>query len=175
MIIVRIANSKDAKHIAKLGSTTFTESFGHLFRDKNDLTNYLEKTFSIKKINASILKPNNIFFIAFVDETPVGYAKLKLNSASEFLENKNVSQLQKIYVLKEYLSMRIGFQLQNLLFKTAQFKGSNVIWLSVYEDNLKAIHFYEKNDFKQIGSHQFSIGKEGFLFIAMAKEFNNGN
>ena len=40
-------------------------------------------------------KPNNIFWIAFVNRLPVGYAKLKLYSNSEFIESKDVCQLQK--------------------------------------------------------------------------------
>ena len=62
----------------------------------------------------------NIFWIAFVNRLPVGYAKLKLNSSSRIIESKDVCQLQKIYVLKDFLSMRIGFELQNSLFKKSQ-------------------------------------------------------
>ena len=60
------------------------------------------------------------FWIAFVNRLPVGYAKLKLYSNSEFIESKDVCQLQKIYVLKDFLSMKIGFGLQDLLLKKSQ-------------------------------------------------------
>ena len=55
---------------------------------------------------------------------------LKLNSKSEFIESKSVCQLQKIYVLKDFLSMRIGFELQNLLLQKSKLEF-NKIWLSV--------------------------------------------
>jgi ribosomal protein S18 acetylase RimI-like enzyme len=169
MIKVRIANKYDAVQIAMLGRITFTETFGHLFGDKNDLLTYSNKTFSVSKIKSGFKNPNNIFFIAFVDNLPVGYAKLKLNSKSEFIRTKSVCQLQKIYVLGEFLSMKIGLQLQNLLLEKAKENKFDEIWLSVYEDNNKAIKFYEKNDFKTIGRHHFQIGKENFKFIAMSK------
>ena len=78
---------------------------------------YYDWTFSVQKIEDGIEKPNNIFWIAFANRLPVGYAKLKLNSSSEFLESKSVCQLQKIYVLKDFLSMKIGFELQDALLK----------------------------------------------------------
>ena len=67
----------------------------------------------------------------YVNRLPVGYAKLKLNSNSEFIESKDVCQLQKIYVLKDFLSMKIGFGLQDLLLKKAKELNFNKVWLSV--------------------------------------------
>ena len=169
-IEIRLAKKEDAQFIALLGRITFTETFGHFFRDKKDLLDYYNLTFSIEKIENGIEKPNNIFWIAFVNRLPVGYAKLKLNSKSEFMESKNTCQLQKIYVLKDFLSMKIGFELQNLLLKKSKELEFNKIWLSVLNSNERAINFYKKNGFEKIGNHDFQIGKENFEFIAMKKE-----
>ncbi|HDZ04291.1 hypothetical protein LCGC14_0239570 [marine sediment metagenome] len=169
-IEIRIANKDDAGFIALLGRITFTETFGHFFKDKQDLLDYYGSTFTVDKIENSIYKPNNVYWIAFVDRLAVGYAKLKLNSQSEFITEENVCQLQKIYVLKDFLSMKIGFELQNSLLKTAQEKGFSEIWLSVLNSNERAVNFYIKNEFKGIGTHDFQIGKENFEFIAMSKQ-----
>ena len=167
---IRIANKNDAEFIALLGRVTFTETFGHFFKDKQDLLNYFNATFSVDKIENSIAKPNNVYWIAFVDRLAVGYAKLKLNSNSEFIALEDVCQLQKIYVLKDFLSMKIGFNLQNLILEKAKEKGNSCIWLSVLKSNERAINFYRKNGFQHIGNHNFTIGKENFKFIAMSKE-----
>ena len=168
-IEIRLAKKEDARFIALLGRTTFTETFGHFFRDQKDLIDYYNLTFSVQKIEDGIKKPNNIFWIAFVNRLPVGYAKLKLNSSSEFIESKDVCQLQKIYVLKDFLSMRIGFELQDSLLKKAKKLSFNKVWLSVLNSNERAINFYKKTGFEKIGNHDFQIGKENFKFIAMLK------
>ncbi len=170
IIKIRIANTKDAQCIALLGRTTVTETFGHLFSDKNDLMAYYERTFSVAKISSSMQKPNNVFFMAFADELPVGYGKLKLDSQSSFLAGKNVCQLQKIYVLKDFLSMKIGLQLQTKMIETAVKAQYDEIWLSVLHTNERAKRFYQKNGFRQIGEHDFSIGKEEFLFHVLSKK-----
>lgn len=167
---IREATIDDAVHIALLGRVTFTETFGHYFKDPNDLMEYYERTFSVQKIRSSLLKPNNVFWIAFVNELPVGYAKLKLHSPSEFVYYKKVAQLQKIYVLKDFLSMKIGFQLQQKLIEKAIQSGKQGIWLSVLDENIRAINFYKKNKFSPVGQHDFDIGKEHFEFIVMAKK-----
>ena len=168
-IEIRLAKKEDAPSIALLGRTTFTETFGHFFRDQQDLIDYYNLTFSVQKIEAGIEKPNNIFWIAFVDRLPVGYAKLKLNSPSEFVESADVCQLQKIYVLKDFLSMKIGLGLQDALLKKAKALNFDNVWLSVLDSNERAINFYKKAGFEEIGNHDFQIGKENFAFVAMGK------
>ena len=168
-LVIKKSEIKDAVLISLLGRITFTETFGLFFKDKNDLLNYYEKTFSVQKIEKSMENPNNKYWIAFVDDLPVGYAKLKLESKSSFIESNNTCQLQKIYVLKDFISMKIGFELQNQLLNTARELGYKQIWLSVLNSNDRAINFYKKNEFEKIGSHDFQIGKENFDFIAMSK------
>ena len=132
-IEIRLAKKEDAQCIALLGRITFTETFGHFFRDQKDLIDYYNSTFSVQKIEDGIKKPNNIFWIAFINRLPVGYAKLKLYSNSEFIESKDVCQLQKIYVLKDFLSMKIGFELQDVSIKKAKelnFDGSGFPFLT---------------------------------------------
>ena len=168
-IEIRLAKKEDAQCIALLGRITFTETFGHFFRDQKDLIDYYNSTFSVQKIEDGIKKPNNIFWIAFINRLPVGYAKLKLYSNSEFIESKDVCQLQKIYVLKDFLSMKIGFELQDHLLKKAKELNFKKVWLSVLNSNERAINFYKKNGFEKIGNHDFQIGKENFEFMAMKK------
>ena len=167
--IIRKATIDDTVHIALIGRITFKESFGHLFENNGDLPNYLNKTFSVSKIKNSIQKEKNSYFIAFVNELPVGYAKLKLNSSSEFINNKNISQLQKIYVLKDFLGLKIGKQLQQAVFDKVLKTETKKVWLSVWTGNKRAIDFYRKNSWNDIGKHKFSIGVHSFEFLAMSR------
>ncbi|MCL6265121.1 GNAT family N-acetyltransferase [Flagellimonas myxillae] len=170
MIQLREATPDDAVIISLLARFTFTETFGHYFTDPTDLEKYLDQTFKVPKLRASLAKPKNIFWLAYVDELPVGYAKLKLDSPSPFLDADRVCQLQKIYVLKDFLSQKIGLELQNVLLDKAKTLGFQKIWLSVLKENTRAIRFYLKNGFNTVGDHHFSIGQEDFDFQVMVKE-----
>lgn len=168
-IEIRLAEKDDVQVIALLARITFTETFGHLFRDPQDLLDYYETTFSVSKLTSSLDKPTNVFWIALADKLPVGYAKLKLDSISPFIDEKSVCQLQKIYVLKDFLSQRIGHRLQDAMIVKAINLGYKKIWLSVLNSNERAIRFYKKNEFSICGDHKFSIGKENFDFHVMVK------
>ena len=81
------------------------------------------------------------------------------------MESKNICQLQKIYVLKDFLSMRIGFELQNLLLKKS--KELSLINLA-FCTNVTVINFYRKNGFEKLEITIFKL-EENF-FVAMKKE-----
>ena len=170
MIHIRPAVSDDAPFIALLARVTFTETFSHYFSHKQDLFNYYEQTFSVSKIKASLEKENNRYWIAFRNELPVGYAKLKKHSPTTFIETGQVSQLQKIYVLKEFLDQKIGKLLMDEVMKSFTRSGNSHIWLSVLKLNERAVQFYYRNDFKKIGGHEFQIGREIFDFDVLACE-----
>ena len=169
-MIVREATTTDAEIIALLARITFDETFGTLYEDRQVLLTYLNDFFSVGKMRKSIQKENTIFWIALVNELPVGYAKLKLNSPSQFLNAERVSQLQKIYVLKDFLGLKIGANLQDKVIEKAKKYGSDDLWLSVLNGNDRAIEFYEKNSFVKIGKHPFDIGKYTFHFTVMNRK-----
>ena len=122
------------------------------------MIDYYNYTFSVQKIEDGMKKQNNIFWIAFVNQLPVGYAKLKLNSQSEFIDSKDVCQLQKIYVLKDFLSMGIGFGVTRFsLLKKAK---ADKIWLSVLNSNERAINFYKKTGFEKSVITIFKLEKK---------------
>ena len=167
MIQMRKATIKDARYIALLGRITFAETFSKYFRDQQDLFDYHEQTFDVNKITASLQKENNRYWIAFWNELPVGYAILKVSSPTEFITTEEVFQLQKIYVLKEFLNKNAGRLLMDKLMKSFNDSDKSQIWLSVLKSNERAIKFYYKNGFEHVGEHLFQIGKEIFDFYVM--------
>ena len=94
-IEIRLAKKEDAQFIALLGRITFTETFGHFFRDQKDLIDYYNLTFSVQKIEDGIKKPNNIFWIAFVNRLPVGYANLNYIPIQNLLNQRTFANFKK--------------------------------------------------------------------------------
>ena len=170
-IVIRKATTKDVIALALLARVTFREAFGHLFKDNQNLIYYFNKSFSIDALIEKINDNNNIYWLAFSDKLPVGYAKLIKNSPSNFIKGSKVSELQRIYVLNDFLNQKIGHQLQDAVFEEIKLLKSNHLWLSVYVDNLKAIRFYERYNFKHLGIHNFAIREQSFDFYVMDKVF----
>ena len=166
-IKVTVANSSHADVIASIGMQSFRDAFGHLFKNKVELLEYLEYTYNPKKILKSMEKDNNVFFLAFLENVPVGFAKVKKYSLNEQIESIAQMELQKIYVLSYYHGSGAGQALLDAVFNLANQVQPDFVWLDTHIQNEKAIRFYEKNGFKKVGTCLFTIGTQTFQYHLM--------
>lgn len=169
-IEIRKANLEDAQLVALLGRITFADAFGSFWAEH--LHDYLEKTFSVEKIRSSLSKENNVFFLAFADGLPVGYAKLKKHSPNESLADKSTAQLQKIYLLPDFIGQRIGEKLQNALFEEVIANNIKTLWLAVWDENPPGIRFYERHGFNKESKYHFEFHGKRANFEVMVKRFD---
>ena len=168
MITIKAATYKDVEVLALLGRITYAESHGHYIHNKNDLQNYLNSAFSIEKIRTEENNPEHIFHLIYIDDFPVGYTKLVLNATHESVNSKNTCRLERIYILEDFIPLKIGQQILEFIIETAQNLEFESVWLSVYIKNNRAIRFYEKNHFKKVGGLDFLVnGKKYENFVLL--------
>ena len=161
------ANPLHAETISSIGKLSFRDAFGHLFNDKIALLEYLEYTYNVDKVAKSINKENNVFFIAFVENVPVGFAKVKKYSLNEQIESIAQMEFQKIYVLSYYHGSGAGAALMGAVLELANQIRPDYLWLDTHTSNAKAIRFYEKNGFMKAGKNYFTIGSQTFEYYVM--------
>jgi ribosomal protein S18 acetylase RimI-like enzyme len=161
------AKGEHAAIVALLGRVTFAETFGYLFRSHaGELRAYLDTTFGVAKIRTSLGKPENAYWLALREGLPVGYAKLKHPSAPSRQPLRDAAQLQKIYVLNEFLGEGVGKALmQETLAEAAQ--RAPTVWLDVLHENKRAIEFYKKRGFSMTGEDLYTIGSQTLRFVLM--------
>ena len=170
-IVIRKATLVDAQVIALIGRISFREAFEYIWKDVQILSNYLGATFSAAKITASLQKENNVFWLAFADDLPVGYAKVKMLCPYEKLADKKPAQLQKIYLLNDFIGQGIGEKLQAEVFEEMRKKNIQTLWLAVWEGNDKAVRFYERHGFAKETDYTYDFENEHFKYDVMIKTF----
>ncbi|WP_375239419.1 GNAT family N-acetyltransferase [Aurantibacter sp.] len=169
MIKIKIAKEADAVVLALLGRLTWAESHGHYIDDKNNLLEYLNNNFSVSKTKQDVNNPKNLFYIICVDDLPVGYAKLVLNAITESVDSQNNCRLERIFILNEFIPLKIGQQLLNFVEQKAKHLQLDTMWLSVYIKNGRAIRFYERNEFKNVGKLNFIVNGIDYENIVFSK------
>lgn len=165
---IRRATSKDAAVIVELGRQTFTETFGHLFTP-TALQGYLDATFNEAKIYNSLQKPHNLYFLAYNNDTPLGYIKIKLNSTTPEIQAERPVQLQKLYVLQEFITQKVGAALMQFCLQLPEIQSNDLMWLVVLQSNERAIRFYEKFGFTKYSEYAHQIGENRFEYYIMIK------
>jgi ribosomal protein S18 acetylase RimI-like enzyme len=165
---VRRASVEDAKLLAELGARTFDETFAK-DNSPEDMAAYLADSFSVGRLTAELNDPLSIFFIAEVDGSAAGYAKIHSGEASGGVEGERPIELVRLYVSQEWLGRGVGQALMRRCLDEAREMGFQTIWLGVWERNSRAQAFYRKWDFREVGEHIFQLGSEPQRDIVMQR------
>ena len=169
MIKIKTATKADTEVLALLGRQTWSESHGHYIEDKNDVSQYLNEKFSVSKTKQYLDNPNIVFYIIYADDLPVGYAKIVVNAKNENVTSQNSCQLERIFIQNDFIFLKIGKQLLDYVEEQVRKLNLDTMWLTVYIKNKRAIRFYEKNEFINVGNINFSVSGKEYDNIVFSK------
>lgn len=150
------ATVEDLPLIADIGKRTFIESHGHSAAPE-DITRYVEDKFSEEVLKKELSDASNIFHIIYHDEQAAGYSKIILNAVHPNIPLENVTKLERLYLLKEFYSLKLGYELYQFNLDLSKNNKQAGIWLFVWKENHRAVDFYLKQGFEAIGSFDFQI------------------
>ena len=168
-IIINRAGIDDAIVLQDLAELTFRETYANLNTPEN-LRQYIEDNFTADKLKKELNNPESYFFIAFEGSVAIGYIKLNTGGSQTEKQAQNYIELERIYVPHSHQGKKIGQLLYKKAMEVAQLQDKEFIWLGVWEKNLKAIGFYEKNGFVPFDKHIFKLGNDEQTDIMMRKK-----
>lgn len=159
MIEIKKANLEDLISIQIVGKQSFIETFTDNNTPEN-IEKYLQESFNTAQITLEINNPESLFYLAFSENEPIGFLKVNLGGAQTESLYKNTLEIQRIYVLKAFHGKKIGQLLLDKALEIAKQHLVDYIWLGVWEENHKALHFYNKNGFVTFDKHIFVLGND---------------
>ncbi|MBK9109766.1 MAG: GNAT family N-acetyltransferase [Saprospiraceae bacterium] len=155
---IRAPFRSDVLDLCMLGKTSFIESHGHS-ASYEDINSYTTKVYSESNINAELDDLSNIYHLLFSDGILVGYSKIRLNTPCDWVQQKTIAKLDRIYLLKEYYGQKIGFNLYEYNLRIARMHQQEGIWLYCWIENHRAISFYKRMGFEIVGNADFKISE----------------
>ena len=156
----------DIDQLQKIGRQTFFETFAAGNTEEN-MQKYLAEGFTVEKLTAELTDPHSEFYFAEIDKEVIGYLKLNTGASQTELKDDKALEIERIYVLKEYHGKKAGQLLYNKALTIAREKGSDYVWLGVWDQNSRAISFYKKNGFVAFDQHIFTLGDDEQTDIMM--------
>jgi len=167
---IRYAKTEDAKILGELGAETFWDAYRTESNlEKQHIKAYITQAFSQKTIEQEIIDDNILFLLAENSEDQIGYSKLLLESTRSGVSGKNPLEISRIYLKKKYWGKNLGSILLAKCIKEANNNKNDVVWLSVWQHNLRAIRFYEKFGFKKVGTHTFNLASSPQIDLIMER------
>ncbi|HCA07175.1 GNAT family N-acetyltransferase [Chryseobacterium sp.] len=162
----------DIDQLQKIGKQTFYETFSTYNTDE-DMQKYVTESFSVAQLNTELNNENSEFYFAEINKKTVGYLKLNYGISQTELKDDKTLEIERIYVLKGFHGKKIGQILCDQAINIAKQKNVDFIWLGVWGENLKAIHFYKKNGFVEFDKHIFKLGDKEQTDMMMKLKLKN--
>jgi ribosomal protein S18 acetylase RimI-like enzyme len=172
-IEIKKVTSTEVNQLQQIGRQTFSDTFSENNSEEN-MKKYLDEGFKLEKLSNEINNPDSEFYFAIENNNVIGYVKINKGQSQTELKDEKISvEIERIYVLKEFQGKRIGQLLYEKAMELALQLKADYIWLGVWEENPRAIKFYQKNGFIKFDKHIFKLGDDEQVDIMMKLELKS--
>jgi diamine N-acetyltransferase len=172
-IRIRTARLADSELLARLGARTFRDTFGP-DNTAEDMAIYLARSFGPEKQASELADPGTTFLIAEAEEDAIGYARLQESPAPECVPAGRPIEIVRFYAVSPWIGRGVGAALMAHCLEHARQRGCDILWLDVWERNLRAIAFYRRWGFAEVGTQAFVLGSDVQRDLLMARPVNAG-
>jgi GNAT superfamily N-acetyltransferase len=156
---IRLAGPADASAVAEFGERSFRETFGPDNRPA-DMDAYCAATYALERQRAELSAPDRVTLLAEVDGILAGYAQLREGPAPACVTGPDPIELLRFYVDRRWHGQGIAAALMEQTIAQARRRGRRTLFLAVWERNPRAIAFYRKQGFREVGSQTFQLGQD---------------
>jgi ribosomal protein S18 acetylase RimI-like enzyme len=178
-LAIRRAALSDAALLAELGARTFSETYEHA-NTAEDMRAHLDRVFTTEARVVELADPDRATFIVervssgAPESTDLagdafGYATARRHSFSDGVAFRDPAELEKIYVLRAAHGLGAGAALIDAYVEQAKRWQCDGLWLGVWEENVRAIGFYQRMGFVVVGTKTFHLGGDAQNDLVMAR------
>jgi GNAT superfamily N-acetyltransferase len=158
-LCIRRGVAADAAALADFAARTFAETFGE-FNTPENLRAHLAASYGIPQQTRELVDPASITLLAEDASALVAYAQLRRAPPLPCVTQRDPIQLQRFYVDRAAHGRGVAHQLMAAVRETARGFGGRHLWLAVWEHNPRAIAFYGKCGFIDVGATEFYVGAD---------------
>lgn len=173
--IIRKANIEDASELSRFSEQLFRSTFSHA-NSIDDMNAHCNLNFSPMRQEQEISNHNMLILLAEANREIIGFIQTCNGQLPECLVNvKSAAEIRRLYVSPQYHGRGIAHQLMQAAINNMIENGMDCTWLGVWEHNPRAIRFYKKSGFIEVGEQEFYLGRDLQRDLIMARHLSPGS
>ena len=157
-VTYRTAGAADIPALAEMGRRCFAETFGPYF-PKEDLALHLGRKFGAAALPVEYGDPALRIRMAEIDGEIVAYVKLAPMGLPVDHE-AGAMEIRQLYVLERWQGAGVAAALMAWAVEAARAEQATALYLCVWEEGHRAIAFYRRQGFVEIGKTPFLLGTQ---------------
>ena len=144
--VIRRAGPADAEALARIGASTFTETFGHMYAEE-DLRSFLAENHSVSACARLLADPASAVWVVEDDGVAVGHALAGRCGLPHPEVAPGDGELKRLYLLGPARNGGWGGHLLDAALAWLERDGPRTLWISVWSENVAAQRFYARRGF----------------------------
>jgi ribosomal protein S18 acetylase RimI-like enzyme len=167
-ISLRQANAADAEALAVFAAAVFPLG-GRPGADPADLEAFISTELTPAKFRQFLANPNAALIVASDGPQIAGFILAMRNCGHPQIEAQCAAELRKLYVDPQHHGKGVANALMQQALDWLH-PAADVVWLSVFSENPRAIAFYERWGFRQAGTQYFVVGQDHQKDLVMRRD-----
>jgi ribosomal protein S18 acetylase RimI-like enzyme len=155
---LRALAAQDAVPYSAFAERLFRDTYVEGY-DPADVDEYVATAFSPARQLAELNEPGaRVLVLEDSEDGMLGFAHLRQTAPPPVLDGRFALEISRFYVDRQWHGRGIARVLMSACIAEARSRGADALWLLVYQQNARAIAFYEKSGFRRSGTAQFRMG-----------------
>ena len=167
-ITFRPATPADALCLGVLSTQVFLDTYAIPGVSPSLAREALEQH-SVAVYDAGLAEPGVTILVAECAGYLVGFAQVKDGVGDALVPAAAASELRRLYVQERFTGRGIGRDLLRHAEKAAAARGADMLWLTAWEGNTRALQFYPRCGYEDRGGTIYTFGGEDFPNRLFAK------
>lgn len=165
---ITFATSADAPELATFAAKSFCDTFAHLYVPE-ELTDYLIENYQPSYFTDAMERGDTVL-VSRQNGLIVAYAKV-----GEILlpvENppKGSQEIHRLYIDKSLHGLGMGRRYMDRIMSLPNMIAAPMVYLCVWEENVKALGLYGSYGFSQIGTYLYRVGSRADNDLILARK-----
>jgi len=156
---IRCGTPADAEALAVFAARTFSDTYAR-YNDPRNFRRHITDAFHPAQQARELTDPEVATLLAHRDGTLAGYAQVRRSDAPACVEHAAPIELHRFYVAAAWHGRGVAQRLFTEACVAARRFGGAVLWLKVWERNARALAFYAKAGFIDVGTADFMLGDD---------------
>ena len=155
---VRALAVGDAARYSAFAERLFRDTYADGY-DPADIEAYVAHSFSPEQQSEELTEPGGRVLV--IEDGPnglLGFAHLRQTAAPAVLDGRFALEISRFYVDRPWHGRGLARVLMSACIAEARSRGADSLWLLVYQNNGRAVAFYEKCGFHRAGTQPFKLG-----------------
>lgn len=168
-LAIRYGRPDDARDLSRLAALTFRAAYEAQLAGP-ELDRYIADHYSLAQQAAELADDRLTYLVVERAGAMIGFALLRTDEHHPAITGARPVMLSQIYLDPAHIGGGIGSTLMRRCLAEAAERGHDTMWLGVWEQNRRAIGFYERWEFRTVGEMLFDFAGQSQRDLVMQRD-----